>query len=59
LLEIISPAGFDHYFEEMIASSGGADPTPRSRHRSASVTALEIDMSSVAALTAEHNIKFG
>ena len=59
LLEIISPAGFDHYFEEMIAISGSGRPDPalaapiRERH------GLEIDMSSIAALTAEHGIKFG
>jgi len=59
LLEIISPAGFDKYFEEMIAISKGGRPDPalaapiRERH------GLEVDSSSVPTLIAEHNVRFG
>ena len=59
LLEIISPAGFEQYFEEMVAISGGGRPDPqlaapiRERYR------LDVDMASVAALVAEHKISFG
>jgi mannose-6-phosphate isomerase-like protein (cupin superfamily) len=59
LLEIISPPGFDRYFEEMVKISAGGRPDPelaapiRERH------GLEVDMSSVPKLTAEHNVTFG
>lgn len=59
LLEIISPAGFEHYFEEMVRISGGGRPDPalaapiRQRH------GLEVDPGSIARLVAEHKITFG
>lgn len=59
LLEIISPAGFEHYFEEMVALAAGGRPDPvlavpiRERY------GLEVDPSSIAKLIAEHKISFG
>lgn len=59
LLELISPGGFDHYFEDMVEISAAGRPDPalaapiRERH------GLEVDMSSVPTLTAEHDIRFG
>jgi quercetin dioxygenase-like cupin family protein len=60
ILEIISPAGFERYFEEMteLASLPGPPDRPRildiaARH------GLELDFASIPSLTAEHGLTFG
>ena len=59
LLEIISPAGFEHYFEEMVAISGGGRPKPELAAPIRERYSLDVDMASIAALVAEHKISFG
>lgn len=61
LLEIISPAGFEKYFEEVIelvAASGGK-PQPEKIAPIAARYGLELDPSSIPALCAEHGLTFG
>ena len=61
LLEIISPAGFEKYFEEVIelvAASGGR-PQPEKIAPIAARYGLELDSSSIPALCAEHGLTFG
>ncbi len=59
LLEIISPGDFDHYFEDMIAIAGGGRVPPekaapiRERH------GLDVDVSSLPQLIADHHVRFG
>lgn len=57
ILELISPAGFERYFKEMIALPVSAQPKDRAaiaeRH------GLEVDFDSVARLTKEHGLRFG
>lgn len=59
LLEIISPAGFEHYFAELgeVLSAG----LPPDRERMAAVRAkyeLEVDLESVPGLIREHGVRF-
>lgn len=59
LLELISPAGFEHYFRELaplLAEGGPSDP------RLAGVRArygLDLDPTSVPVLAARHNLRLG
>jgi quercetin dioxygenase-like cupin family protein len=57
LLEIISPAGFERYFEEMIELPPDADPATRvalgARY------GLEVDPESIPRLCEEHGLSFG
>lgn len=59
LLELISPAGFEHYFRELaplLAEGGPSDP------RLAGVRArygLDLDPASVPVLAARHNLRLG
>ena len=60
ILEIISPAGFERYFEEVGALA--AAPGPPDRERVVAIAdryGLEFDVESVARLTAEHGLRFG
>jgi mannose-6-phosphate isomerase-like protein (cupin superfamily) len=59
LLEIISPAGFEKYFEELIALSAGGRPTPAQVAPIAQRYGLEVDPSSIPALCAAHGLTFG
>ena len=59
LLEIISPGGFDRYFEEMARISAGGRPDPVLAAPIRQRYALEVDMSSVPKLTAEHKVTLG
>jgi mannose-6-phosphate isomerase-like protein (cupin superfamily) len=58
ILEIISPAGFERYFEEMVA----LPPGPPDRDRIAAIAAsygLELDFASIPRLVEEHGLRFG
>ncbi len=58
LLEIISPAGFERYFEEIIALFAGGRPRPEILRPIAARYGLEVDPSSIPGLTAEHGLVF-
>jgi quercetin dioxygenase-like cupin family protein len=59
ILEIISPAGFERYFEEFIELPAAGPPD---RARIAAIAAsygLELDFGSIPRLVAEHGLRFG
>jgi mannose-6-phosphate isomerase-like protein (cupin superfamily) len=58
LLEIISPAGFERYFEEMVEISDGGRPKPELAAPIRERYSLEVDMTSVAGLVAEQKVSF-
>jgi mannose-6-phosphate isomerase-like protein (cupin superfamily) len=59
LLEIISPAGFEKYFEELVQLFPGGRPEPAKIGPIAQRYGLEIDPSTIAGLCAEHGLTFG
>jgi len=59
LLEIISPAGFENYFKELIELFGDGKPQPELISPIATRYGLELDPSTIPALCAEHGLKFG
>jgi quercetin dioxygenase-like cupin family protein len=59
LLEIISPAGFEKYFEELIDLFHGARPQPEKVAPIAARYGLEIDPSTIPNLCREHGLTFG
>ncbi|HEV2967762.1 MAG TPA: cupin domain-containing protein [Candidatus Dormibacteraeota bacterium] len=59
LLEIISPAGFEKYFEELIHLYPTGRPQPEAIAPIAKRYGLEINPSTIAALCAEHGLTFG
>jgi quercetin dioxygenase-like cupin family protein len=60
ILELISPAGFESFFEELVASScSSGGPEPGSATALAARYGLELDDSSVPKLCAEHGLTFG
>jgi mannose-6-phosphate isomerase-like protein (cupin superfamily) len=60
ILEIISPAGFESFFEELVARSGpSGGPEPGSAAALAARYGLELDDSSVPRLLADHGLTFG
>ena len=61
LLEIISPAGFEKYFEELAALVGasGGRPEPAKLAPLAARYGLELDPSTIPGLCAEHGLVFG
>ena len=61
LLEMISPAGFEGYFEEMVellARTAGP-PDPAALSALAGRHGLEVDLASIPRLTEEHGLWFG
>jgi uncharacterized cupin superfamily protein len=61
ILEIVSPAGFERYFEELeqlLASSNG-QPEPAAIVRLADKYGMEMDFSSVPVLMATYGVKLG
>ena len=56
ILEIISPAGFEEYFREMMALPQG--PAPADRAAIAARYALDVDAESVPRLIAEYGLRF-
>lgn len=59
LLEIISPAGFEKYFEELAAMVDGGRPDPARIAPLAARYGLELDPSTIPGLCAEHGLQFG
>lgn len=61
VLEIISPAGFEGYFEQLsdLLAAEGAPPDPVKVGVIADGFGLELDLASIPRLTAEHGLSFG
>jgi len=59
LLEIISPAGFEKYFEELIELFADGRPQPEKIGPIAARHGLELDPSSISTLCARHGLTFG
>jgi quercetin dioxygenase-like cupin family protein len=59
ILEIISPAGFERYFEEMIALPKAGPPDRSLISEIAARHGLELDFSSIPTLVEEHGLSFG
>jgi len=57
ILEIISPAGFEGYFREMVKLP--EDATPADRSAIAKRYHLEVDTASIPTLVREHGLQFG
>jgi hypothetical protein len=60
LLEIISPAGFEKYFEELLelAAAAGGRPQPEKIAPLAARYGLEMNPSTIPDLCREHGLKF-
>ena len=61
ILEVISPAGFERYFEEMVdllENSAGL-PEPADLGAIAARHGLEVDRDSIARLTEEYGLRWG
>jgi quercetin dioxygenase-like cupin family protein len=58
LLEIISPAGFERYFDELVDLPKDAPPDPATIAGIAARYGLELDFSSIPALCAQHGLRF-
>jgi mannose-6-phosphate isomerase-like protein (cupin superfamily) len=56
ILEIISPGGFDHYFDELAAAMASADFGPAKAGEIGARYGLEFDPGSVPRLCAEHGL---
>jgi mannose-6-phosphate isomerase-like protein (cupin superfamily) len=56
LLEIISPAGFERYFDELVSLFAAGLPPPEVLAEVAGRYGLEVDPSSVPGLVAEHGL---
>lgn len=59
MLEIVSPAGFEGYFDELIKLFAGGRPHPDVAAAVAARYGLELDFASIPRLIAEHGVKFG
>jgi mannose-6-phosphate isomerase-like protein (cupin superfamily) len=59
LLEIISPAGFEDYFSELLQLLTEGKPQPERIAPIAERYGLELDPSSIPALCTEHHLTFG
>jgi mannose-6-phosphate isomerase-like protein (cupin superfamily) len=60
ILEVISPAGFEGYFEEMIdLLLQGGPPDPTALAVLAASYGLEVDLESIPRLTQEFGLRFG
>jgi mannose-6-phosphate isomerase-like protein (cupin superfamily) len=59
ILEIISPAGFEHYFAEVVDALAAGPPDPATLGPIAARYGLEIDMESVPALCERFGLSFG
>lgn len=56
ILEIISPAGFERYFQELIALFAAGLPDPAVLAEVAARYGLEVDLASIQTLSAEHGL---
>ena len=59
ILEIISPAGFERYFAEMVELLEAGPPDPSALAAVAARHGLEVDRDSIPRLTAEYGLQFG
>jgi len=60
ILEIISPAGFERYFEQLTELlRDGGPPDPAALGALAAGFGLEVDLESVPRLVEEHGLSFG
>jgi quercetin dioxygenase-like cupin family protein len=59
LLEVISPAGFEKYFEELIDLFPNGRPEPEKIAPIAARYGLELDPSTIQSLCQEHGLSFG
>jgi quercetin dioxygenase-like cupin family protein len=60
ILEVISPAGFERFFDELVDhGAGGAPPEPEALLALAGRYGLEMDLSSIPGLLAEYGLTFG
>ena len=60
ILEIISPGGFERYFEELAVLVGHGGPPDMGRLMAlAQKYGLDLDMSRVAAISQTHNVTLG
>lgn len=60
ILEVISPAGFERFFDELVALGGvGGPPDPEVLLALAERYGLEMDLASIPGLLAEHSLTFG
>jgi quercetin dioxygenase-like cupin family protein len=59
ILELISPAGFERYFEEMIEVLRTGPPDPAVLGGIAKRHGLEVDLGSVQGLTEKYGLRFG
>lgn len=58
ILEIISPGGFEHRFDEMAAAMASPDFDPQQMAEAAARYGLELQPESIAALCAEHGLTY-
>jgi quercetin dioxygenase-like cupin family protein len=59
ILEIISPAGFERYFAEVVELLEAGPPEPSALGDIAGRYGLEVDRESISRLTAEYGLHFG
>ena len=59
ILEIISPAGFERYFAEVVELLEAGPPEPSALGDIAARYGLEVDRESIPCLTAEYGLHFG
>jgi len=59
ILEIISPAGFERYFAEVVELLEAGPPEPSALGDIAARYGLEVDRESIPRLTAEYGLHFG
>jgi mannose-6-phosphate isomerase-like protein (cupin superfamily) len=61
VLEVISPGGFERYFEQLsdLLAAEGSPPDPAKVSAIADHFGLELDPASIPRLTAEHGLTFG
>ena len=60
ILEVISPAGFEGFFDELVdLGSAGGPPDPEVLLALAARYGLELDLASIPGLLSEHGLTFG
>ena len=59
ILELISPAGFERYFEELVDLLQAGPPDPAALATIAERHGLEVDLESIPRLTREYGLHFG
>jgi mannose-6-phosphate isomerase-like protein (cupin superfamily) len=59
LLEVISPAGFERYFEEVVALLGAGPPQQEALAEIAARYGLDVDPGSIPRLTEQYGLRWG